>query len=172
MRAAGVTIDLNGFQIRRTSGAGGNGIEIDATSHRCTVKNGSISGFAVGGHCLGSSDHADGGSFLQLAVSGCSTSALVAGDGWEIDGCKVHDNSGDIAIDVPPGGTLTNCTLFNNVATFAIFADAGCTLTNVTAVFNAGEGIRSLGRHNALTNCTAYFNGSRGIAVGARQHAH
>src|SRR4051812_31427609 len=36
----GVTLDLNGFQISRASGTGGNGIEIAVASHRATVRNG------------------------------------------------------------------------------------------------------------------------------------
>src|SRR4051812_9062239 len=33
----GVTLDLNGFQISRSSGSGGHGLEIPATSHRGSI---------------------------------------------------------------------------------------------------------------------------------------
>src|ERR1700730_1612436 len=46
INAEGVTLDLNGFQILRTAGSGGNGIEISGTSHRASVRKGSIKNFA------------------------------------------------------------------------------------------------------------------------------
>jgi hypothetical protein len=109
--AAGVVIDLNGFQIQRTSGAGGNGIAIDDTADRCTLKNGSIAGFLFGIRCLSSTRTARSGSCIQLAFSGCSGVALLAGEGWEISGCKAHDDAG-IGISAGPGNTLSNCTAY------------------------------------------------------------
>src|SRR6478672_9149666 len=32
---AGVIVDLNGFQISRSTGSGGDGLRVDATAHRC-----------------------------------------------------------------------------------------------------------------------------------------
>src|SRR2546423_12078919 len=40
-----VTLDLNGFQIARASGTGGDGIQISDAAHRLTLFNGSIKGF-------------------------------------------------------------------------------------------------------------------------------
>src|SRR2546423_14193754 len=48
INAAGVTLDLKGFEISRASGAGGNGIEIKVTAHRASVRDGSIKGFGYG----------------------------------------------------------------------------------------------------------------------------
>src|SRR5213078_103728 len=47
INAEGVTLDLNGFEISRSSGSG-DGIEIPGTSHRTSVRNGSIKGFVNG----------------------------------------------------------------------------------------------------------------------------
>src|SRR5437763_9734998 len=47
INAEGVTLDLNGFQISRLSPSG-NGIDILDTSHRTTIRNGSVKGFLSG----------------------------------------------------------------------------------------------------------------------------
>src|SRR3954463_4391092 len=44
INAEGVTLDLNGFQISRGSGTGGNGIEIASPSDRANIRNGSLKG--------------------------------------------------------------------------------------------------------------------------------
>ena len=48
VNVAGVTIDLNGFEISRSSGSGGDAITITTPAHRCTAKNGPLTGFAQG----------------------------------------------------------------------------------------------------------------------------
>src|SRR5689334_11762199 len=50
--AAGVTLDLNGFEIVRVSGSGGDGIRILTDCNRATVRNGTIKG-AIGGFSYG-----------------------------------------------------------------------------------------------------------------------
>src|SRR4029079_3387339 len=69
--AAGVAIDLNGFQIQRTSGIGGSGIAVDSTADRCAVKNGSVTGFLFGVNCVIGAPLARGGSCVEIAASGC-----------------------------------------------------------------------------------------------------
>jgi parallel beta-helix repeat protein len=173
---AGVTIDLNGFQIDRASGSGGDGIRIDATAHRCTVKNGSITGFAYG---IRSDSTATGGAFVGLAVSGCSSTGLLAGHGWRIEGCQAHD-SGDGIVAVSRSA-VANCSALNNggagisvgdsstVANSAgngnftgISGGLGCTLTNCTAQGNAGSGIAA-GSQCTFMNCSAAGNANFGI---------
>src|SRR3954468_25060565 len=48
INAEGVTLDLNGFQISRTSGSGGDGVQISVQAHRVSLLNGSVKGFAFG----------------------------------------------------------------------------------------------------------------------------
>src|SRR4051812_17405503 len=62
INAEGVTLDLNGFEISRTS-AIGNGIEIVATAHRTSIRNGSLKGFAGGISSTFSGNFARGCSF-------------------------------------------------------------------------------------------------------------
>lgn len=108
--AAGVTIDLNSFQIDRASGSGGDGIRINGAAHRCTVKNGSITGFDNGINAFGGGTDINGGAFIGLAVSGCSEIGLLGGNGWRIEGCQVHDQNG-WGIVTGSGSTVANCAV-------------------------------------------------------------
>src|SRR5205823_9861864 len=157
--APDVTIDLNGFQISHASGTGGDGITVDG--RRCTIKNGSISGFAYGAQ--GSERD---GSFRELSASGCGNVGLYAGDGWELESVNVHDNGG-LGIYANDGCTLTNCTASRNSG-IGIFVLSGSTVTNCTASYNLGGGIANVNGRTTLTNCTATHNvGGNGIAAGA-----
>jgi parallel beta-helix repeat protein len=161
INVAGVTLDLNGFEISRASGSGGIGIEISTTSHRAAVRNGSIRGFATG-----ILDDAHGCSFRDLRVGGCTNIGIIAASGAVLESCHAHNNSGTSGISAGRGSVLTNCSADNNTATFAIFTDFGSTLHNCTASDNTG-GIRT-GPGSSLSNCTAQNNQSTyGISAGA-----
>src|SRR5947208_11417398 len=66
INAEGVTLDLNGFQVARTSGSGGDGIQISVQAHRFSLLNGSVKGFAVGINSIDSNFGARGGKFRDL----------------------------------------------------------------------------------------------------------
>jgi parallel beta-helix repeat protein len=168
---AGVTVDLNGFQISRSSGASGGGITIDSTAHHCTVGNGSITAFADGIRVAALGGFARGCAFRDLSMSGCTSSGIIAGDGAVLDSCRVHDNSGGFgvgSINAGAGSTLRNCTANNNTAgTYAILASGACSLINCTAVNNAVQHAISAGAGSTLTNCLANFNtGDQAISDG------
>src|SRR5213079_2045574 len=84
VNAEGVTLDLNGFEISRSTGSGGYGLEIVATSHRASIRNGFIKGLAYG---------VAGGSracaFRDLSVSGCTSTGISAGPGAVLESCRV-----------------------------------------------------------------------------------
>jgi hypothetical protein len=157
---AGVTIDLNGFQI---SGSGSNtGVTIDSAANGCVVRNGSISGFTNG--VIGSfSPRPHGGSFRQLNVSACGF-GLFAGDGWQIDGCHAHDNTQE-SILAGAGSTLTNCTATSNQGT-AFDCGNNVTMNNCAAYNNNGSFGIITGSGSTLTNCAAYSNIGIGIYAG------
>jgi len=157
---AGVTIDLNGFQISRDSGTAGDGITIEAAAHHCTIKNGSISGFAYGILSVFGGGLPRSCAFRDLRVSGCTSSGIVAGEGAVLESCRVHGNSGSYAIFVGPGSSLSNCTATNNTGTHGIYAESGSSLSNCTASNNTGTyGIYAVGG-STLSNCSAYSNDS------------
>ena len=96
------------FQISRASGSGGNGIEIPATSHRAAVRNGSLKGFLYGIRSVLAGTYAKGCAFRDLAVSGCTSYGILAGDGAVLEACRAHGNSGFAGIYAHTG-TTTDC---------------------------------------------------------------
>lgn len=165
----GVTIDLNGFQISRSAGSGGDGVTLDATAHRCTINTGSISGFAYGLHCLLSGTHAHGGSFVRVTAAGCSSFGISAGDGWQLEGCHSHDNAGT-AIFSGNNAILSNCVIYNNTGSLqsGLLVGNSSTLTNCTAYNTQGGGVAvSIGNYSSVINCTASNNGDSGFSAGA-----
>jgi parallel beta-helix repeat protein len=163
VNAAGVTIDLNGFQISRSSGGGGDGIFITTISHRSTVRNGSVTDFAQGINCQTTA--ARGCVFRDLVAANCTNIAIRAGEGAVLESCRVHDNSGVAGILTANAGTLLNCTAVGNSASNAIQAGAGSTLSNCAASSNTGTNAFSAGDGSSLTNCAATGNTLTGSAI-------
>lgn len=164
INAEGVTVDLNGFQISRASGSGGNGIEIGNGSHRASIRNGSIKGFATGidspsGQTTAS---ARGCTFRDLAVSGCTNAGIFTSEGAVVESCRAHDNSGSYGIYANDGSTLSNCTAHNNTTTYGIFADTASTLINCTATANTSAASVSAGIGTnpgcTIVHCTSSIN--------------
>ena len=155
--AAGVTIDLSGFQIR-SGGASGEGISVAPTAHRCSIRNGSIVGFGFGINY--SEDPLDGttaqgGSFTRLVFAGCVAMGLRGGDGSTIENCEAHGNPGS-GFFATAGSTIKNCTALRNGGD-GIFTSDGCSITGCTATSNGGRGIRA-GFASTVSNCSAFGN--------------
>ena len=166
INAEGVTLDLNGFQVDRASGSGGNGIELPATSHRASIVNGSIKGFSQGIVCLGvAGAYARDGRLINVSVANCSSYGIYSGLNWLLDRCVAHDCSATYTIYGNFGSTLIHCAAHNNSGTYAIFATNGCVLTGCNASKNSSAyGIGAT--HCSLTNCNATENSSSiGITV-------
>jgi Right handed beta helix region len=157
---SGVTLDLNGFQINRSAGSGGDGITIDSGARGCVVKNGSINGFAYGINCTGSPH---GGTLLNLVISNCATYAVSAGTGFEIDHCTVQDNAGG-GIQTGSNCILTNCSALNNgtgTTGDGFNTGSGSSLTGCSGSLNKGNGFVAV--DSTVTACTAYSNTGAGI---------
>ncbi len=164
IRAKGVTLDLGGFEIGRTAGTGGNGVEVDYLSFRCTVKNGTVTGFDYGLRCIFFTLSSYAGTAVQLSVGNNTQVGIRAGDGWEITGCEVHQNNGG-GIVGGRGVTITNCTAHLNIGGDGITVGAGSTITGSTSYQNTGNGIVT-GTGSTVTDCTAHSNTSTGIVGG------
>lgn len=184
---AGVTLDLNGFQIRRTSGAGGEGLRIEMGTNQCTVKNGSITGFAIGINSIGGAfgaGSAEGCSFMELALSGCSEAGLVGGNNSKVENCVAQANGGSGILIVT--GLVKNCVATGNGGTgilgFSGVTIVGCIGSNngvfgISTVFgssrvidssasaNRGEGGISVGSNSAIINCTSTNNSGAGFRL-------
>lgn len=162
--AAGVTIDLNGFTIRRTEGSEGEGIRIESGSHRTTVKNGSITGFGYGIRPFNISA-TRGGSYQHLSVSQCSVFALAGAEAWQVEGCRVFDNAGD-GLSVGSDSTIKDCVASKNAGGNGIEAASRNTITRCASYDNAGNGIVA-GPYSTISHCTASSNkGNVGIFAG------
>jgi hypothetical protein len=161
--AAGVTIDLNGFEISHTGGTGSDGITILTTAHRCTVKNGSINAFNDGVDTITTT--ARGCLFRDLSATASTGIAIRVGQGAVLDNCRVHDCSGLAGIATGNGATLVNCTASNNSAMNAIQTGNGCALTNCTASGNTGTNGITTGIGCSLNNCAAISNTISGVAI-------
>jgi hypothetical protein len=156
---SGVTIDLNGFQITRATGTGGDGITFSAGANLCAVRNGVIAGFARGVNCLSSSN-----SFFQLKVSGCSVVGLSSGDASLVEDCQAYDNGNGVSAGL--GSLLNRVVASNNhssnAAIFGISAGTGSTITDCVARNNISSGAPSggiqAGDYSTVISSTATSN--------------
>ena len=141
--AAGVTLDLNGFEIARVSGSGGDGIRINGGSDRATVRNGTIRGFSFGvdGN---PGPYSKGCLFEQLAVTGCSAYGIFAGETARVLDCRAQDNPG-IGIYAWVGSIISGCTAQGNQGYYGIAGYIGATISGCTAYGNVGTGAFSYG---------------------------
>ena len=156
----GVTFDLNGFQISRTSGNGGDGIQISSTAHHTTVINGSLKGFAAAINGINEVTGARGCTFRSLSVSGCTSRGIFSGPGALLESCVVHDSAGTYGITGGEGSSMTNCTALNNTVTYPFSAAKGSTLINCSASHNncnIGVGIFA-DAGSTLIHCNAFSN--------------
>lgn len=167
----GVTLDLNGFQISRSTGEGGWAIYV-GTHPGVRILNGDIQGFADGVHSFGS-----GIVFQSVSISGCSgwglyclNSASVldcaarnnSGGGIRtargsiLLRCKGEHNSGLASVWAGAGSVLNECVSSYDTATNGIVAGAGSSLAGCCVYNNQGGGGLSAGRSSTLENCAVY----------------
>jgi hypothetical protein len=172
--AAGVTLDLNGFEISRSSGTGGTGISVLAI--RCAIRNGTITGFGsgIGASLVGNSSS----SISHVSVAGCSGYGIGVGNGWLIESCGASSNktgiSGglgctirdctatsngltgffDYGIFAAPNSTIESSSVYQQNGGFGIYAQSGCTIANCTV----GSGTMNAGIYgdsgSTITRCT------------------
>jgi parallel beta-helix repeat protein len=155
--ARGVTIDLNGFQIRRTAVGGGIAIAIDSNADEVTIKNGSINAFTSAEFATGIQNSSSNGTFIGLKIDGCTAGALNAGAGATIIDCIANKNS-SFGIRAGKASVLTRCIARGNIGNSAIEAGTGSTLTDCVAETNQGTSVYLVDQGSSLRNCTAYGN--------------
>jgi hypothetical protein len=164
IRAADVTVDLNGFRIA------GNGVTVYGISieaDRATILHGSIALCSIG--VAGFS--AKGTTLRDLVVSGCTTGGILIPDGALVEDCRAQANVGSYGLDARDGSTLRNCIAVNNSCDVGIVTGAGCTLSHCAAKGNIGSGSSSYGieagPNSVIVACTAYGNQtSKGTPTG------
>jgi hypothetical protein len=184
--ASGVTIDLNGFELRGVDGTlagiattasglrnisirngsvrgwGGSGVDLFAFSVvNCDVSRVRAaecgSGGQTGGVVLGSRSH------VTDVVAYLNTGRGIAiGADSVINNCASTNNTGN-GIDVGISSTVTACTANNNGN--AGISASGASITNCTAAGNTGNGFNN-GSGGSTTACVAASNGGNGINSG------
>jgi parallel beta-helix repeat protein len=169
INTAGVTLDLNGFEISRTSGSGGDGITIAATAHRASVRNGSLRGTAFGVRSVtiinpDENENARGCGFRDLTVSNFTNTGLELGSGAVVESCRVQDGNGNYGIRTGAGSSLSNCTATNNAVIAAFAPGSGSSLENCSAFLNKGEFTFFLFQSSAK-NCSALRNRADSAAI-------
>jgi parallel beta-helix repeat protein len=165
-----VTLDLNGFTIRRAGGlaAEGSGIRIDGESQQVVVKNGSITRFAHGIRMDASAGNR-AASFLQLKIGHCSVAGMETQAGSRIIGCNVSDNPGN-GIVAGSGSMITDCIVERNAGRYAIYAGSRSVVDNCIVRLNVttgpvnGAGIWAL-EECAIRGCQVSANGHDGIVA-------
>ena len=141
INSTNVTLDLNGFQISRSSGSGGNGIYIAGEMDNVSIRNGTIDGgspgFQYGIQCSSGPSYAESCLLEKLAVSQCTGTAILAGKFSRIIDCRVHDNTGN-GINAREGSRLTGCIAHDNQG-YGIFAFYSSSLEGCIAYNNQGS---------------------------------
>jgi parallel beta-helix repeat protein len=156
IQSSGVTLDLNGFEIRKVS-SGGDGIHIAASANGVKISNGSVRSLTNGILSLSSNC-----TFKTLSVSRC-VNGIVAGENARIDSCVVNYNTG-YGIDAGNGAVLNNCDAYYNT-TRGINTGDDCILNMCVAIATrSGSGIQT-GSGCSLTKCSGCKNIGPGITT-------
>ena len=165
--AAGVTLDLNGFELARTANTG-DGIVV--ASERIQIRNGSLRGFALG---IFIPDVAPAYSVRNVTVTNCSNVGILAvAHGGEIVSCRATKNTGSYGILAGHASTVVDSSATENeVGSAAIAAISGGTFRGCTASNNTAPFGIAAGNGSSVVNCTANNNTSGetvsgGISVG------
>ena len=136
--ATSVTLDLNGFEIRRISGGGAgvdNGINLVGGSDRVKVINGTIVGFSYGIRSY--YPNPKGCLFEKLTVTECANYGIEGGESTRIIDCIAHDNPG-IGILALAGSIISGCAAYGNQGTYGIYAGDGSTISACTVSYHPG----------------------------------
>lgn len=157
--AAGVTIDLNGFEVRRTANSGGTGVHIEVPAAGCFISNGGIRGFEFG--VLAQADdfenQASAGRVVHVTVTSCSFVGISVGNGWQVIDCALDSNGEGIHTGI--ASTVKSCTVTNGSLGGIL---AGGTVIGCAAFSNKGVGITAF-TGSSVSHCSANQNAGGGI---------
>jgi hypothetical protein len=152
--ASGVTIDLNGFQIRG-SGAG-TGIAGLHARQGIVVRNGSVTNFERGIDIKGL-----GNEVRDVTAFGNALTALEVGAGANVSGSRVFSNGNGIHAEA--GSIVSGNTVLFNTG-FGLRVRAGSVIRGNSATFN-GVGLEVTCPSAVLGN-TLFNNGAQDIDIG------
>lgn len=138
--ADGVTVDLNGFDLRGVAGSL-DGVSVTATNlSNITVVNGSVRNWG------------DDGVDLATATTNC-----------RVEGVLANGNAGN-GISTNSASTISNCSASSNTG-IGVFATLNSTILNCSASNNTGNGISTNGG-SVISKCSATSNSGSGFSAG------
>lgn len=161
---SGVTLDLNGFSITRTSGSGGYGISLGSDTTRIMVRDGSLSGFQYGIYSWSVN-----GLFERLTAEECSNCGFYFINAARLVDCLARNNSGT-GIYASHSSMLRNCQSSNNGGIYGIYAGSYSVVEGCISSFdNVSQAGISVGGVSSVSRCTVSLNDAgTGLSVGDR----
>lgn len=157
--AAGVTLDLMGFELRGAQGTG-IGVAILTPQTNIVVRNGSIRSWSAGVNAA----NAINSVFERLVVAGNATAGLNAGSHSTIIDSRAYEN-GTVGINSNGRSVVTRCSSDRNTGA-GITVTSTAVITDCTAAQNGGHGFE-VGYGGAVTNCSAFGNTGVGFKINA-----
>jgi hypothetical protein len=153
--ASGVTIDLNGFQVSRGAGTGGNGIVLSDAAHGASISKGSIAGFAGG---IESDASTKSMSLQDLVITGCTTTAINAGLASTLRSCRVTGSACLTGIAAGKGSIINNCIVVSNSVGTAVNTSDGVTVENCQVSDNSDLSYGIVSNGGVVSNCSVSGN--------------
>jgi hypothetical protein len=148
-----VTLDLGGFEIARSGGAGGSGILVSASSHRVTIRNGMIgTSFANGIFC-------NAGSYATciegVTVTEATGMGIVAREGAIISRCRVDNQPGG-GIQAGPSAAISHCTISSCQSGRGILGTLATIISQCSVSGQAGFTGIEVQSGGVITDCSVY----------------
>jgi parallel beta-helix repeat protein len=162
--SSGVTLDLNGFELRGVSDMGAfDGVTAStANLNSVCIRNGTVRGWGDEGLDFRTSNMPNG-SFTDIRTSENGGDGLAAGYGSVVTRCSSYDNGGN-GFNCANACVFTECTASNNMLSgFSMIS--GCVISHSTARSNVLDGIRVENACFVLNN-TSSNNGITGVGAG------
>jgi parallel beta-helix repeat protein len=159
--AAGVTLDLGGFTVARSSGTGGFGVDVTANGNGESVRNGTIKGFAIGLRGVARAISA-----RDLTATGRTSIGLQVGTSGFVESCRAYDNTGSYGITADFGSIISHCTVDGNTISDGINLANGGIISHCTAYNNTVNYAMIAGTDSTVEYCTAYSNDSAAPSSG------
>lgn len=160
--AHGVTLDLNGFELRGIAGSL-DGVNV-ATSdgHNITVKNGSLRSWGdCGLEAEYNAGHPPTCTLTDLHAAVNTRDGIAVWSGGRIADCSAQENTGN-GFSAVGDTTFTDCVAgFNGIHGFT--TNSGCTLTGCIANGNTQRGIYT-GLGSTVSHCAASNNATGFVA--------
>jgi parallel beta-helix repeat protein len=160
-----VTVDLNGFTLLGTGGAG-SGIYVGSPVENLTIRNGVLDSWGGYGAYAANCNNSQ---FERLRISNCNAEnggnvgGLYVGSNCVVLVCTVIGNHG-IGIDVGNNCIVKDCTASGNTE-YGIDVGNDCTVQDCIATVNAVDGIYVAGNNCLISGNSCHGNGIYGIEL-------